>query len=370
MGDGRLRVLLVAQPTSGGTRRCVAQLAQAAAAAGLDATVVCPREGPLVDDVRDAGARWIEMGLRRQPDPRDVAHVVALRRHFGAADVVHLHSSKAGAVGRLALRSLGRNRPGCAFTPHGWSWQSGGPLTGAYRAFERRTASWVDAIISVSPEERDAGRAVMGDVPIEVIENGVDVEHFTPDGDLAPRAQEPLLVCVGRLASPKGQDVAVRALAAMQHRDARLRLVGDGPDRPALAELARELGVAERVELIGEVGDAAPHLRAADIVVVPSYSEGQSLAMLEAMACARPVVTTAVAGTSAVKGCGVVVPIGDPPSMAAALDELLATPTTRAQLGEDARRRACASHDVRIGTSRHVALWRQLAENGRTPAAC
>lgn len=357
-------MLLVAQPTSGGVGRCVAQLAVAGAAAGLDMRVACPEDGPLAAEVGAAEARWIPFELTRQPSPRDPRRATSLRRLAADVDVVHLHSSKAGVVGRLAVRSLGERRPACAFTPHGWSWQSGGPLTPAYRWLERGLAPLADRIVAVSEEDAAAGRHVLGPrATVAVIENGVDTDHFAPGGPVAARdTGSPLIVVVGRLAHPKGQDVAVRALAEVRHGDARLRLVGDGPDRAPLLELAGRLGVADRIELVGQVDDAAVHLRAADVVVVPSYSEGLSLAMLEAMACARAVVATAVAGSSALGDAGIVVPVGDHRALAEAVDGLLADPDRRHALGDGARRRAEDRYTLRRSTDRHLALWAELAE--------
>lgn len=259
----------------------------------------------------------------------------------------------------LAMR---RRHPACVFTPHGWSWQSGGPLVPAYRLFERAMARAADAVVAVSEEERDAGRAVLGDsVVIEVIENGIDTTHFKPHGSRAPRDGASLIVCVGRLAHPKGQDVAIRALAAMRSQRARLRLVGDGPDRPGLQALAHALGVADRVELIGEVADTAPHFRSADVVVVPSHSEGHSLAMLEAMACGRVVVTTNVAGSRSVGDAGVIVPIGEPTALADAVDALLADDAHREDLARRARQRAETLFDLPRMTERNIELWHRTA---------
>lgn len=371
MPAATLRVLLVAQPTTGGTARCVQQLVEAAVEHELDVRVVCPANGPLAESVVAAGAAWTELDMRRSPTPRDAAHALTLRRLAKTVDVIHLHSSKAGAVGRLALRSMGHRRPGCAFTPHGWSWQSGGPLASAYRAFERRTAHLADAIIAVSDEERDAGLGVLGSgATIEVIENGVDTRHFTPSGEQASRDTAPLIVCVGRLAFPKGQDVAIRALASMRDRTARLRLVGDGPDRPSLRALAVELGVDDRIELIGEAADVRPHLRAADVVVVPSHSEGQSLGMLEAMACERVVVTTSVSGSSAVAGVGVIVPVRDPEAMSHALDELVADSDRRVTLGQRARAQAETRFNIGLVTARNIAVWRRIARPRATTSPC
>src|SRR6185503_21338311 len=147
---------------------------------------------------------------------------------------------------------------------------------------------------------------------VVVIGNGVDTDRFTPDGPVADRAPEPLLVCVGRLTEAKGQPLAIEALARMRIPDVRLRLVGEGEDEELLRDLAARAGVAKRVEFAGAVDDAAPHLRAADVVVVPSKWDAQSLVLLEAMACGAAILATRVPGSSAVEGVGVIARRRDP----------------------------------------------------------
>lgn len=100
----------------------MAGLVAAGVAAGLDVTVACPEVGDLAGSVVGAGARWERLEMGREPGPSDLRSVAWLRRRLPGFDVVHLHSSKAGAVGRLALASLPASRqPPCVFTPHGWS---------------------------------------------------------------------------------------------------------------------------------------------------------------------------------------------------------------------------------------------------------
>ncbi len=357
------RVLLVAQPTSAGVGRCVAQLARAGVADGFDVSVACPADGDLATQAVGSGARWHELSLRRHPEPRDVLWVARFRALLADADVVHLHSAKAGAVGRLALATLGRNRPACIFTPHGWSWLAGGGLAPAYRAFERLLAPVADVIITVSDEERDLGLPVLGRAArrVRVIENGVDLTQFYPTGPARVRTCVPLIVCVGRLSVQKGQDLAITALALLQHEDARLRLVGDGPERQRLAELAQALGLTHRVEWTGDSTDVATELRSADIVVVPSRWDGLSLSLLEAMACGAAVVATRVAGTAALEDVGVVTPPGDPVALALAIDELLADPGRRAALGAAARRRAEHRFELGRAIQRTIQVWKDVA---------
>jgi glycosyltransferase involved in cell wall biosynthesis len=324
--------------------------------------VACPEEGDLAGWVVEAGVRWTPLAIRRPPGPSDARALAQLRALAGEADVLHLHSSKAGAVGRVAAATRFGRRPALAFTPHGLSWYAGGPLAPAYRLAERTLAPLADAIIAVSSEERDAAAAVMGNrARIRIIENAVDTTRFSPDGPRADRTGDPLVVCVGRIRSEKGQDVAIRALALMKTPAVRLRLVGDGPDRVECEALAAALGVADRVEFAGRSSEPAAHLRAADVVVVPSRYDGMSLTMLEAMAVGAPMVATAVNGSSAAAGAAEIVPVAEAAAMAAATDRLLADRSRAIAMGRQARQRAVDRFDQLRYNDEHVALWHELA---------
>ena len=365
----RLRILHVSQPTDGGCAIAVRCLAQAGTRAGHTVTVACPRQSDLPAWIADVGAHWHPLPMMRQPTPGDISAVLRLRRLFQRADVVHLHSSKAGALGRLALRSLGKRAPASCFTPHGWSWLVSGRMAPAYRTFERVAAAWTDVIVAVSDEEADAGRGVLrpGFAQMTVIPYGVDTERFCVEGPRASRSAQPLIVCAGRLTVQKGQDLAVRALAHLKTAGARLRLVGEGPDTAKLRELAAALGVADRVEFTGHC-DPRPHLRAADVVLVPSRWEGLSFVLLEAMACGKAIVATAVAGSGVVGDAGVVVaPDAGPEGLAAALDRLLADEPTRRRHGERARIRVCEHFAARRMLTAYLGLWEALA--GATSSA-
>ncbi len=362
-----LDVLLVSQPVSYGVAVFVRQLAEAAVAAGHRVTVVCPgpERGPLAGWVRAAGAEHRTLDMARQPGPRDLVDLWSLRRLARGRDVVHLHSSKAAALGRLAVLTLGRRRPAVVVTPHYWSWLVGGRLAPLYRWVERVLAPRCDAIVAVSEAEAAEGRAVLPAADrITLIHNGVDRERFSPDRAAAERDPDaPLLVCVGRLSEQKGQDIAIRALACLSDPTVRLRLVGSESahgERERLGSLAASLGVADRIEWRGEVDDAAPELRAADVVVAPSRWEGMSLVFLEAMACGAAMVVADVAGSEAVGGAGLVVPRDDPSALAEAVERLLEDASLRSELGGAARDRTRA-YDLGSTMRRNIDLWQELA---------
>ncbi len=362
-----LDVLIVSQPVRYGVAICVRQLTETAVAAGHHVTVVSPGDGhgPLAGWVRSFGADHRTLNMARKPAIRDVGDLLALRRLARGRDIVHLHSSKAGVLGRVAALSLrGRHRPAVVVTAHYWSWLVGGPWAPLYRWIERLLARRCDALVAVSEGEAGEGRAVLGaSAPLRLIPNGVDREHFSPTGGSADRDRvAPLLVCVGRLSHQKGQDVAIRALALQDDPTSRLRLVGaesGGGERKGLEELAASLGVADRIEWRGAVEDTAPEYRSADVVIAPSRWDGLSLALLEAMACGATIVASDVNGSESLGDAGVIVPPDDPMALAGEIDRLLEDASLRRRLGASARTRS-ASFDLASTMQKNLDLWSGL----------
>lgn len=362
------RILIVSQVTVSGVAICVRDLVEAAVSRGYQVTVACPPTGDLPAWVQERGAVWERLEMRRSPHPSDILAVIRLRRLARTHGLVHVHSSKAGVVGRLAVASLGSRRPPVVFTPHGWSWLVGGRLAPAYRMIERVMLPLATPVVAVSDEERANGQAVLGPraaARIVVNPNGVDPCRFSPQGPVADRSDAPLVVCVGRLCHARAPDVAVTALALMRTPSVRLRLVGDGEDRAAIENLVNALGVDGRVEFSGFRSDTAPDLRAADVVVIPSRYDGMALILLEAMACGAAIVATQVAGTSALEGAGQLVPAEDPKSLAEAVDALLADPQRRRLLGAAARERAVEHYSLQRSLQGILWLWQSL---GARPA--
>ena len=137
---------------------------------------------------------------------------------------------------------------------------------------------------------------------IEVIPNFIEPDRYRPGCEPEVRARfaaptEKLLVHVSNFRPVKNVPDVVRVFARVSADvPARLVLVGDGPEAAACRELAKELGVAERVRLLGETPDVAPLLACADLFILPSSQESFGLAALEAMACGTPVIATRVGG--------------------------------------------------------------------------
>ncbi|GAB3786462.1 glycosyltransferase [Dyella agri] len=205
------------------------------------------------------------------------------------------------------------------------------------------------AVVTVSRALAGKAVALGADAArVHTLYNGVDSKRFAPGDQAAARARlgleddaGPLLLYVGNLKESKGCLDLLEAFAAMEHAQARLIYVGEGPCRSALLARARALGIDTRVRLAGAMPhDALPDwFRAADLLCLPSHNEGVPNVVLEAMACGTPVVATQVGGIPEVvpAHAGRLVPLGDRAALAGALAEATAQTWDHAAIVDHAR---------------------------------
>jgi glycosyltransferase involved in cell wall biosynthesis len=348
------RVLHVSKPTTAGVPTVLLGYVRDQVERGWVVTVACPPDGWLGDAVAKCGADVVEWAATRGPGPSTPAEARRLGRLVAsvAPDLVHLHSSKAGLAGRLAIRG----RLPTIFQPHAWSFLA---VESAVRMatirWERFATRWTDALVLVSEAERQDGidHGVTG--AAWVVPNGVDVTELVP-ADRADRARsrarlglpaEPIAVCVGRLCEQKGQADLLDAWPQVRARlpRAHLAFVGDGPDRRSLEARARDLGSC--VRFAGESEEVAAWLAAADVVVVPSRWEAMALVPLEAMARARSVVASDVAGITEClpEDAGAVVRSGDVVGLGREIAARLADSNVADTEGRAGRRHVETHHD-------------------------
>jgi glycosyltransferase involved in cell wall biosynthesis len=337
----------------------------------FDVTVAAHGGGPVRETADALGLRYVSLRHVRRPiNPwRDALGLVELCRviRLVRPDVVHVSSSKAGVLGRLAAWAL--RVPVCVFTVHGWAFAAAdGRASLLYRWADRLVSPVTSATICVSELERASGvaaRTCAAERTV-VIPNAVDVR-----GALRASRQRsrPLLLAVGRLRPPKDFDTLLRALALLPSDAFEAAIVGDGPQREELAALLAQLGLEDRVRLEGERRDVPALLAEADAFVLSSRSEGLPVSVLEAMAAGLPVVATAVGGVgeAVVDGeTGLLVRPADPEALAAALASIVADASLRRRLGAAGRARAEALFDLEGWRRAHVALYlRELERAGR-----
>jgi glycosyltransferase involved in cell wall biosynthesis len=362
-------LVLITLAETGGAQTYVATLLPALAPR-FEVVVAAHGEGPLADAVRAAGVRFVPLRhMRRALRPaRDLLGLVELARLIRRErpDIVHVNSSKAGILGRMAAVLAGA--PITVFTVHGWAFKAYSGLASAlYRSADRLMARATTMTICVTETERAAGlaaRTCRADRTI-VISNAVDVES-------APRSRHdgdpPAIVTVGRLAWPKDPVTLVRALARVRGHPFSALIVGDGPEQPGVEAEIRELGLESTVQLRGPRRDVPDLLAGADVFVLASRSEGGPISVLEAMAAGLPVVASDVGGVRELVAdgtTGLLVPAGDPDALAAALKRLLADPELRRRLGAAGRERAAERFDLGALRTAHLDLYaRELASHG------
>jgi glycosyltransferase involved in cell wall biosynthesis len=357
-------VLHVAQPPDSGVTNVAATLLADQVARGWRVSLASPQASELTQHACRLGANYRSWEATRAPGPTVPAEIHRLTRVVEdvSPDLVHLHSAKAGLVGRLAIR---RGRA-TVFQPHAWSFEAvQGALRQATLSWERLGARWADAIVCVSHDERLRGQAVGVRGRYAEIPNGIDLDAFRPaDEKVRAQAREmlglekgPIAVLLGRLFQQKGQDTMLRAWPSVRERaaGALLVLVGDGPERGVLERMA-----GEGVRFAGATREVAPWIAAANVVVLPSrWEAGLTLAAMEAMAMSRSVVATDVAGMreGLLPGCGAVVPVDDEAPLAEAVATRLADPALAQREGLAARRRVEERYDIRLATARMAELY-------------
>jgi glycosyltransferase involved in cell wall biosynthesis len=203
---------------------------------------------------------------------------------------------------------------------------------------------------------------------METIANGVrwlQPARTTLRDELRLGPDDDLLVSVGRLVPVKGHEHIIDAMAHLSSRRPTLHLAicGSGELAETLSRHARDLGLADRVHLLGLRSDIAAIVRSADVFVLSSLSEGLPLAILEAMFAARPIVASEVGDVGKALGhgeAGVLVEPGNSYELAVAVDQLLGDPVRARELGEAARRRAAAHYEVSQMVDRYIALYEQV----------
>jgi len=386
LGEGAdpMRIVLAAEPTGGGVMRHVLDLAEGLPRRGFRVLLVHAKRGidaafaGRIERQKEFGYETAMLDLQRAPGGHDFAATVALRRvirAFGGADVLHGHSSKAGALARLGRWSHARR---VVYTPHAWYTQNpelGNSSRRAYQFIERALATVTDRIISVSRDEAEHAVALgIGRRKLVLIENGI--ESWTPEQVAQKRAatrarlgigaDDVVVGFLGRLAPQKAPDVAVRAFRQiLDGRPAtRIVLAGDGPEGARLRALMSELGLGDRIVQL-PVANGPDVIPAFDLFLMTSRYEGFPYVLLEALAAGCAIVTTRVGG---VVDCvldgenGAVVDDVDPDPIARAVLAIVNDPDTLNRMRAESRARAALFSIDRM-LDRTAELYRSLHES-------
>jgi glycosyltransferase involved in cell wall biosynthesis len=341
----KIAYVITRSDSIGGAQVHVRDLALTAQREGHEATVLVGGVGEFTEDLSQRGVSWTSLPhlgrtIHAADDLRGLYQIRSALRAL-RPDLVSTHSSKAGALGRLAARSLGIP---VIFTAHGWAFAPGVPRwkRTIYQVAERLAASLSDRIIAVSHFDRELA------VKARVAPAGkvVTVHNGIPDLDASfrsmPESAPVRLVMVARFEEQKDHAVLFEALAGLRHLTWQLDLIGQGPGLEAEQRRAAALGLAERVVFWGSRRDVAARLAQAQIFVLTSFYEGLPRSVLEAMRAGLPVVATAVGGVPELISegeTGFLVGMRDVEMLRQRLKLLITDPGLRKLLGSKARPR-------------------------------
>jgi glycosyltransferase involved in cell wall biosynthesis len=310
-----------------------------------------------------ASSQFAEPGLRGRALPLLWAmQSIVLWQRCREAGVEHVHVHFAGAppaIAALATRFARRSRR--AGGPRSWSVTVHGPVEFLDRRLGAKLAD-AAGVVCISDFARSQTMTQLEEGhwhKLEVVHCGLDLAALRarrngsgPSAE-AGEGGPTRLLCVGRLVSLKGQAILLEAMAQLLARgvDARLTVVGDGPKREELVSRCEELGLGDRVEWTGAVGqDEIPrHYAQADVFCLPSFAEGIPTVLMEAMLTETPVVATRIAGVAELVDdgeSGLLVAAGRADLLAVAIERLAHDPALRRQFGSAGRAKVEAEFDA------------------------
>jgi glycosyltransferase involved in cell wall biosynthesis len=329
----------------------------------------CARTEADIAELRVSGVEVLRLERRSTASVAPWARLYALLVHE-RIDILHGHMPRASIPGTVLGRLAGV--PVIVSQEHIWS---------SHRKPQRQllhrtvVGHGSDVVLAVSERNRrniiEAERIaperirVLPNAIVSATEDGHDVR-----GTLAVPAVATLVGAIGRLTSEKGHADLIRAVALLEQgsQDVRCVIAGAGPEEGRLRSLIEELGLTERFRLLGHREDTRQLIRALDVAVLCSHSEGSPLALLEYMAAGAPIVASAVGGIPELIDDGVhglLVEPGNPGALAAAITRVIEDPELGARLGAAARERQRNEFDIDVIVRQLEQLYVELYDRSR-----
>lgn len=370
---GRYRVLeMIDRPFLGGGQRNLLDLAANLDRSTFEVTVCSAAGGPLEGLLEERRIRFISLPLKKRLSRKIIKDIRILLRRENF-DLLHTHGGVAGFSGRLAAR----RGPVCVHTLHGIHYLNyRNPLLKWMAILQERYLSRsTAAVICVSEADRSGalGYDLVPDSRLRVIKNGIDFESVKSSGPadqdrerrraaMKIKPGTPLLGTVARLHFQKGIPDLLKAMDSVRREipEARLVIVGGGPEENRVRKLIRELGLDQTVILLGERKDARELLSLFDVFVLSSLWEGLPYVLLEAAALAKPVISTAALGVAEVitdGENGLLVPVSKPEDLAKGAVKLLRDKDLAFRLGQNLRRNAASQFSLERMVSETADLY-------------
>lgn len=328
----------------GGITSYIFELSRALKGKGID-TIVVSAGGDAEDDLGKFGISHKEIDIKTKFEfaPKVFLAAFAIKRiaQEEGVDIIHAHTRVSQVAGMMASRMTGIPM---VTTCHGY--------------FKKRLRTvidtWGDRVIAISAAvyAHLKDDLEVEDKRIELVYSGVDINKFSKEfsdieimktkNDLGLNGKI-IIGTIGRLSPVKGQKFFIQAMVEVLEKNPNVAglVVGNGPEGPSIKSLATALGIEDRVSFVDSVSDTREILAATDIFVFPSIKEGLGIALLEALATARPCIASKIGGIEDIikdRENGILVNVGDSGAITRAVLELLADENFRIRIGLNGRR--------------------------------
>ncbi len=290
-------------------------------------------------------------------------------------DIVYAHSSKAGAIARIADLGLKNN---LIYNPHGWAFnmRCSERKQKLYTIIERIAAPFCDRIICISEAERKSAldRKICADNKLKVIFNGVDIEAYEQKEhgkvnktDLKIPAEAFVVGMVGRISPQKAPDVFIRAAKLIKQEipDAYFIIVGGGEMENEIKQYAKENGLKNCLHITGWVDDPLDYVELFDVACLLSRWEGFGLVLPEYMMVGKPIVATQVDAIPNIISNyqnGILVKVDDEVAVSRAVIEIHKSPTLKNKLVQQGQNDVHLRFDAKRVSYEHEILFRKLVE--------
>ena len=286
----------------GGAQLHVYELCRYERQRGNEIVFIVGNQGLLLEKIRLLPGKKVIVvpSLKRSISPlNDIKATIELRRIFirEHPDIIHLHSSKAGTLGRIAARGLNAK---VVFTVHGWAFTEGISSKFNKRIFrfiECYVARFTDLFICVSDYDRQLGikyHVLNKKIPVRTIHNGAPT--ITSE-KINYSVHTPIkFIMIARFSPQKDQEILIKAVSKLPRNSFFLTFVGDGETLSRCQSLVKELGLAKQVNFVGFKKDISSYLVENDVYILTTHYEGLPISVIEAMSYGLPVIVSDVGG--------------------------------------------------------------------------
>ncbi|WP_212004157.1 glycosyltransferase [Chitinophaga sp. HK235] len=374
-GKGKIKVLqAIRQGLVGGGESHVLSLVGALDKDRYEPLVLSFTDGPMITRLREMGIRNFVLPSLRAFDVSCWMRVKALIEKE-QIDLVHAHGSRAASNLFLPARMAGRP---LLYTIHGWSFHEDQSfLQKRLRIWsEQMLTSGAHANISVSASNRDTGVKHFRRFRSTVINNGIDLDLFNPEGELPDLritlgipAHHTVVGYIARITHQKDPLTMIQAFCQVlkSEKDITLLVVGEGDMKAEMEALATSLNITDRILFLPFRQDVPALLKAVDIYCLPSLWEGLPIGLLEAMAMRKAVVVTDVDGSCEIvqhRKNGLVIPVREPEKLAAAIIDLHTNTSLREELQHRAAATVAGSYSVQQMARQVGTLYDRILKTG------